>query len=282
MSLHYLGIAHFPILHRQFSSPTTSFPLGSSPSQDLMQDNKDVLIERLNDLVLRLSKDSCLEDSAVTAIHAKVDQIELLIPGERSLPGLKQVGDKSNATARLSRDNEEDIFWQSPTPTRTASMRLPETRKNIHSQSIPQVSETSTTRVAEIATAAEAIASQLTAAVLELQTRKEELDHIHDLLIIRAEKAAQRIIVLEKHVTELEEDFEANQSELKFLRIRLRALEVQCLQYVPLNEDQELSESIKNWRIDWEDIDRRTKARRIKCHASITVLDDTPTVVDGS
>lgn len=79
-----------------------------------------------------------------------------------------------------------------------------------------------------------------------------------------------------------EEDFDANQSELKFLRIQLQAIEAQCAQYIPQDEDQELSRSIMNWKIDWEDIDRKSKARRKKCHPLKTMLDDSLKVLDGS
>lgn len=61
-----------------------------------------------------------------------------------------------------------------------------------------------------------------------------------------------------------EDDFDASQSELRFLRIQLHAIEAQCSQYMPHDEDEELSQSISNWKVDWEDIDRRSKARRLK------------------
>ena len=80
-----------------------------------------------------------------------------------------------------------------------------------------------------------------------------------------------------------EDDFEANQSELKFLRIQLQALETQCAQYIPRNEDPDLTESILNWKVDWEDIDKRSKERRRKCKMSLSLsnLSDSQTVVDG-
>lgn len=79
-----------------------------------------------------------------------------------------------------------------------------------------------------------------------------------------------------------EDDFEANQSELKFLRIQLQALEAQCAQYIPHNEDLELTESILNWKVDWEDIDKRSKARRKKCKMSVTNMTGSQTVVDST
>jgi hypothetical protein len=55
------------------------------------------------------------------------------------------------------------------------------------------------------------------------------------------------------------------------------------LQYIPFNADEELSESIKNWKLDWADIDQRTKARRKKCKDTLGNLDDSRTLsVQGS
>jgi hypothetical protein len=60
-------------------------------------------------------------------------------------------------------------------------------------------------------------------------------------------------------------------------------LEVQGSQYIPFNADEELSESIKNWKLDWADIDLRTKARRKKCKDLLVNLYDSQTIsVDDS
>jgi hypothetical protein len=220
--MNFIGISSFPVLHRQFSSPTSTFLLESSPSQDLTQDNKDVLIERLNDLVLRLSKDSFVEDRIISAIHTGVDRIELLMKdgGKESQKKSPQVGSES----KHSRGNSEDIFWGSPlTPTRNVRMRFPESptspRHSIHPR--PQISAD---RAIEIANSADELSSKLLATVAELQVRREESDvslpqitkspgpftakanfiqHIHDLLVTRAEKAAERILVLEYRIKEM-------------------------------------------------------------------------------
>lgn len=79
----------------------------------------------------------------------------------------------------------------------------------------------------------------------------------------------------------MEDDFDANQSELKYLKIQLKAIEAQC--NFPRNEDPELTQAIKNWKIDWEDIDRRSKARRKKCLISVTQSSsDMSTLVNGT
>jgi hypothetical protein len=37
---------------------------------------------------------------------------------------------------------------------------------------------------------------------------------------------------------------------------------VQGQQYIPFNADAELSESIRNWKMEWADVDMRTKKTR--------------------
>ena len=173
MSLHYLGISHFPVLHRQFSSPNTKLSPESPPDQDLTQDNKDVLVERLNDLVLRLSKDGSLGNTAVTAIHKEVDYIELLMRGGENRPTSAQSSFNESLShgIRVVEKVDNDIFWGPPTPTRNARMRLPDQWTNSHHQS---GSEITTSRAAELTTVAETLVSQLTQTVAEFQARKEE------------------------------------------------------------------------------------------------------------
>jgi hypothetical protein len=166
MSLHHLGIAHFPVLRRQLLSPTTSTFPDSASSHDLTQDNKDVLLERLNDLVLRLSKDDSLEDTTVTAIHSEVDRIE----GHIRVRRRQRIED---VAAR-----EEDTYWGPLSPSRGVRMRLPNSTGSSPRHSILRESSSQITlsQAAEVAKVAEELASQLTATVGELQTRKEESD----------------------------------------------------------------------------------------------------------
>ena len=174
MSLHYLGIAHFPVLHRQFSSPPSKGSLESSFGQDLTQDNKDVLIERLNDLLARVTKDDLLGDSIITSIHTEVDRIEQIMRvGSRH-----QTPEKAdNVIASVERSsNDEDVFWGPPTPSKSIRMRLPDSSPTSSRRSLHQASKPDSARTAELAAAAEELASQLAATVTEFQTRRDESD----------------------------------------------------------------------------------------------------------
>ncbi|RDW62768.1 hypothetical protein BP5796_11070 [Coleophoma crateriformis] len=235
----------------------------SSPDEDVAQDSKDVLIDRLNDLVLRISDERYMEDGAVAAIHKEVDQIEGLMR-EKS-PKAVRSGSQNSSVRHLGVGGKDDeVFWGTPSPTRTSRRRLPESWTKAQANTASQPSDMTTSRATELTTAVDTLATQLSNALSEIKARKEESNHIHDLLVVRCEHAASRILSLEEHISQVEEDYEACQSELKFLRLQLRAMEVQCLRHVPPDEDEELTESIRNWKVDWEDIDRRTKARRKK------------------
>ncbi|EQB52802.1 hypothetical protein CGLO_07548 [Colletotrichum gloeosporioides Cg-14] len=86
-----------------------------------------------------------------------------------------------------------------------------------------------------------------------LKARQEESEHIHQLLVTRAERAAQRIIFLQSRVRNLEEELQENDSELTYLRLGLKAIEVQ----LPLDVDPDLNQSILNWKADWTALKRK-------------------------
>ena len=71
---------------------------------------------------------------------------------------------------------------------------------------------------------------------------------------------------------------------MNFLRLQLRALEVQGLDYVQFNDDEELTQSIINWKQQWADVEQRTKARRrkVKTEPSTGTPTPTPTPKIGS
>ena len=184
MSFGRLGIAHFPVLHRQFSSPTSSrFPESPSSQDDLTQDNKDVLIERLNDLMQRLSKDGAsIEDRAVTNIHHLVDDIETLM---REKPKESKLDDL-DTESEIGDTKEQERLWGPSlprSPIQNIRMRLPDSWRSPQPPA-PLEQEISASKAAEIAKKAEELASQLAKTVVELQIRKEESDVSLNLSVV--------------------------------------------------------------------------------------------------
>jgi len=102
---------------------------------------------------------------------------------------------------------------------------------------------------------------------------------------MKAEEGAQMILRLESEVKQLyvydgacvlmleieayanlrrEEDSSKDQSELTFLKLKLRMLEIQAAPYIPKHDEDGLSEGIRRWKLDWADVDQRRRARRRK------------------
>ncbi|OBT85864.1 hypothetical protein VE02_06069 [Pseudogymnoascus sp. 03VT05] len=259
MSLHFLGIRDFPILHQQLRSPQA--PRSRDTTEDLTHDSKDVLIQRLLDLATHLQSQD-LRDGDVSLLHRDADSMERTL---RQSPVLRQQPSFQSFTSAgsgASRGGEEERFWQPLSPSLKSPGRMFDVSR-APSRAGP-VNGLSASKSALLAEEAETLLVQLTKTVSELKARREESQHIHDLLVVRAEKAAQRVIELEDHVSELDADYESTESELNFLRVQLRALEVQGLDYVQFNDDEELTQSIINWKQQWADVEQRTKARRRK------------------
>lgn len=126
-----------------------------------------------------------------------------------------------------------------------------------------------------VAAAAEKLNADLEMVVRSLRARREESVHIHSLLVERAEAAASRILELEKDVIDLEDEISSNESELKNLRLELRAVE--ALSSYPaagvMAADPDLVQSIENWRSDWaalrDKMSLRKKDRRSRRRAQL-------------
>ncbi|MCJ1392461.1 hypothetical protein MMC18_005328 [Xylographa bjoerkii] len=100
--------------------------------------------------------------------------------------------------------------------------------------------------------------------VMELQKRQEDFRHLHSVVIAKAEEGAETIVQLETNIENLETDIADDQSELTYLKLKLRILEIQSLPHVPTSERDDLADGIHRWKLDWADVNSRFRARRKK------------------
>ncbi|KJR87073.1 uncharacterized protein SPSK_01656 [Sporothrix schenckii 1099-18] len=68
-------------------------------------------------------------------------------------------------------------------------------------------------------------------------------------------------------------------SELSFLRLQLRGIEVRCRSYVPADADPELTESIENWKADWSALRAKVDEER---RSTTTSMNTTMGLLDKS
>lgn len=79
----------------------------------------------------------------------------------------------------------------------------------------------------------------------------------HIVIIIRSYRLTKKL--------SSEGDYGETQSELNYLRLQMRAIEVQALEHIESSQDEELTQSIRNWKQQWTEIDQSIKDKRKKC-----------------
>ncbi|ORY56110.1 uncharacterized protein BCR38DRAFT_120160 [Pseudomassariella vexata] len=281
LSLYSMGMSPSSPLRRQVSAPRVMSSISprsaadNSEYQDSTQYSKDVLIQRLNDLTARIAADDDgVQDDRLDSLHATVDEMEKVLGQTSSTKSLKHWPTSPSINNRV---NGHGLSLGPPNMSKTQSClsgistghRNPSAQNSLSPQlkgkatepkSNP-VSSTSSRRMQQVLGESQKLNEGLKTVVSCLKARQEERDHIHDLLITRLERAAQRIIYLEGRVNELECERNDGEMEILNLQIQLKAIEVQCLNYVPEDADPELLNSIESWKADWSAL-KRKRARR--------------------
>lgn len=236
MSLYRLGIGSSPLspLRRQFSSSFSNnsaspaatrdgvagaddelsepdFSSRDSPSNneddddDLTQDSKDVLVDRLNDLLKRLSAGGSLGGANITTLHAKVDEMEKVLASDhhkpsrptrvRQRPSILQLASplpivRSSSSPKTPEEQHHPDYWGfSRTPPRqqlaspfyersSPAKRAEQSLTNFQTETLDEEDEPRiSSEVADsLVTEAEKLCTELSAVVKNLQDRREESD----------------------------------------------------------------------------------------------------------
>ncbi|KAI1344079.1 hypothetical protein F5Y15DRAFT_186686 [Xylariaceae sp. FL0016] len=277
-SLHSLGMSPFSPMRQRFAAPLTRS--SSSPhsdmahseedNEDLTQDSKDVLVQRLNDIAASLSRQDHIRDDSVSRMHAKVDELENTLStyghprmsrSPRTKPpnlDLRISGGRPNTSwtplklgASLS-----DVSNMSSPPQFSSSVKTGDYSRDMETNhALP--STVSPAEANKLAEEAQALNTALENVIANLQARQEETQHIHELLIDRTEKAAQHIIYLEDRIRTADREQHQGELEILNLQIGLKQIEVQAMRYVPKGADPELRESIAQWKAEWATLKRR-------------------------
>lgn len=239
MSLHFLGIRDFPSLHRELTSSGGQLPTirTENTAEEFVQDSKDVLVQRLLDLANNLQEQD-LPDEALSTLHHDVDHMERTWQkSPHPKPPLQRPLLRSFASSMSLMSNgshQDEPFWPpgSPlSPGLESPFRFHSPKASISKLPEPAKPAPSAMRCAILANEADALLAKLVKVVTELKSRREESEvrtrsncifclsalstqtdvsqHIHDLLITRAEKAAERVTELEERIADLYVHFNA-------------------------------------------------------------------------
>ncbi|KAJ3561532.1 hypothetical protein NPX13_g8910 [Xylaria arbuscula] len=224
--------------------------------EDITQDSRVVLAQRLNRLLYKISRDD-VEDETILTLHVKVDELEDVL----------QLCDKP-PKAREDNHDGTNPTWELPPPGSLLPSDASSLASSKHSSAAP-IAKSSVDRQTDIVSKLESPTSRLTVA----ESVKIAEEHIHALLITKLEHAAQRIVELEEQLRELERERKQSDTELLNLQIQLKAIEVQLMNYMPQGADDELSESINAWKQEFSAL----KQKRPRMRQSSGTPTGTPT-----
>ncbi|KAI4139141.1 MAG: hypothetical protein L6R39_006457 [Caloplaca ligustica] len=88
-----------------------------------------------------------------------------------------------------------------------------------------------------------------------------ENPRLHDRALAEVEKSSVQAKEAEAQNKILINDLMDDEAELKYLRLKLRILEIQTLPYVPSDDHDGLAAGIRRWKADWAEVHRRQRRR---------------------
>ncbi|KAJ0162949.1 hypothetical protein CTA2_3778 [Colletotrichum tanaceti] len=247
---------HFSAPGQQFSTPAAKSPLARSWTEDDLtesahsndntnENTRDTLglIQRLNDLTHKLLAGEDVPDTSVSALHGKLDELESVLAGEP--PQATPQGKPKPWPPMDAQSVEHESLWTSPSHSwfRSGLSEISPSFRSSFRRDTPSPEPTVEKKPAvdtfRIASEAAKLNSELETLVTNLKARQEE-----------SENARHKESFFSK---DEEEELQENDSELTYLRLGLKAIEVQC----PTEMDPDLAQSINNWKTDWSDLKRK-------------------------
>ncbi|ROT43255.1 hypothetical protein SODALDRAFT_355460 [Sodiomyces alkalinus F11] len=245
---------------------------GSSLGDDdeLSRGSREALAQRLTELARRLIQRD--DDDGTTGpdqvslnfLHANADEMDRVVSGSvpRPRPRMSENGAGAGGVG-VGRGMADRDAWGSPSSSWMRS-RYSDLSASTRRDSPPEP-EVAVKKPAvdsfKIASEAEKLNGELEKLITNLKARQEESEHIHELLVTRAERAAQRILFLQSRVQDLESELQESDADLSHLRLGLKAIEVQLPRDAVL-ADAELARSIANWKQDYAELQKRRASRR--------------------
>ncbi|KAK7429041.1 hypothetical protein QQZ08_004448 [Neonectria magnoliae] len=267
-------------LRRELSRPTSSYhshsrgPSDASPSARRIsrpaRRNRDALARRLSQLAHELTTgdQDLVDDDNVDILTAQLDQMEEAVVKKSSAFSSPSTPSPHTTPQRLmsvDMRSPADSIFSSPGSSifRTrfsdlsASIRRDPDPAPEPEPDPPLKKGMSAAQAKKVISEATKLNEELSQLVTNLQARQEESDHIHSLLVERAERAAQRILFLQSRISHLEQELHENDDELQHLRICLKAVEIQ----MPAHPDKELQRCISSFKQDYQIMKRKRQSR---------------------
>ncbi|KAI9820591.1 MAG: hypothetical protein M1827_004960 [Pycnora praestabilis] len=251
MNLHGLGISCNPAHPLPPRSPFSDYFTERTVDNSFAGDYNATLVQRLSAIATQLAHHK-VEGDISTALDDKLDELEVFL----HLNAKQVEEDRHLSNPTVSPESEvkdKSDRAEGLTPTISTAPIAPEVI-----DLLPSSADSSD--VAEV----RRMLLRLSKATSELCCRQKELQHVYDLCITKNQIAEQEIRELKSQVGEFESTIQENRSELTYLKLELKILEIQVSPYIPRDDNDGLKAGIERWKLDWQDVNRRMKTRQRK------------------
>ncbi|KAH7165458.1 hypothetical protein EDB81DRAFT_253757 [Dactylonectria macrodidyma] len=255
--------------HNHSRGPSDASPIARRISRPARR-NRDALARRLSQLAHELTTgdQDNVDDAGVDMLTAQLDQIEGAVVKKAtpfSSPSTPSPRTTPQRPISFDMQSPGDSIFSSPASsvfrTRFSDLSASIMRDRVPTpepEPEPPVKKgMSADQAKKVIDEAMKLNEELSQLVANLRARQEESDHIHSLLVERAERAAQRILFLQSRISHLEQELHENDDELQHLRILLKAVEIQ----MPPHPDKELQRCISSFKQDYQVLKRKRASR---------------------
>ncbi|KAG8627535.1 hypothetical protein KVT40_005018 [Elsinoe batatas] len=222
---------------------------------------------RLNNLGAHMLRQKPSQNN-FDSISEQLDELERSLVGMELSPRNRRTMSDSGfvdddhfsqqATSPRMNGERHDTFTPLPTDVRT-KVPLEEEDEHVHQVNRERI-------LAE----ATSILERVSKANVDLRQRFEEMRELNDQHAYQVEESTREALSLRSENESLKSAIAFDHSELLFLKLQLKALEVQAGGEHEEETEQErekrvtLDGGIDEWKSDWDDVDARQRGRRIK------------------
>ncbi|KAL9614358.1 MAG: hypothetical protein Q9167_001161 [Letrouitia subvulpina] len=208
----------------------------------------DQLLQRWQSLSRHLSSQR-LSRRSIVALSRKLDEVEEILIGASAQIPLNEharpaIGEHQSCISHEVTDSNVGVL--PPASHQAAEIIRPDEDAVIH----PDKNSESLDRYAE--------------AMDRLRQRQTQNEQLHRIAISKIEDRDRRLIQLGTEMAQMQSDIMDDEAELKYLKLKLRIIEIQTLPYVPKQDQDGLAAGIRRWKLDWAEVTRRCQKRRLK------------------
>lgn len=252
---------------------TFSLPDPFGPAANTSPAQRKLLsrLTRIGDQVLRRT----LSDDASRVVDAELDAVEVTMqaPEVKSRESA-DIGD----SALFMDDEDEEVQDNDGSPD--GRRILPTLLEMVEADTVGGAEQdswkpsaltaksegTSTNNISDkVARDAQAIVERVTTVARSLRESLNEVKHTNDLLAERIEVATTETSELQLENEALRADLASDHSELQFLKLKLKAVELRFGNMPPgSTAGRELDSNLRQWMADWQATDVRFQARRAR------------------